>query len=323
MSMSIDVLQELFAERERSKALEEDRNQLSTENARLRNELSSVRNDSAEIGAEGRSISENYEDTTESGVDSPECLEPQLTDAGDLYNNLQTALQDYNMRIQSDFVAANENDRELRAANEELRADNEQLRADNEQLQSQLDAACDINKELSERNGELQMARDDADKPEASDDGDYVQELENRLGEMQLELDTAHVSKQEIQEKCKLREDQLEYVAEANWENMRPFLDENLSKRLRTFRAKFNVCYSELCKVREKLSKAEANSTELREENQALREDLKTLSAASENDAQSKETSKPTAKVKMDPVDSELLRLKDRKSVHVSSGWKS
>ena len=379
MSLPIEVLKELFlAERDQSKVLRENVNQLTNEVERLRSELSSVRNDNVETSGEGRTVSENDEDTTESGKDLPECLEPQLSDTEDLYRNLQTTLnatyesnrviqstldaandsnrelcdvmsalqttldhaewhrasgddgdvlelqerlkevqleldhaEDYSMRRQSDLVAANETSRELRVANE--------------QLQSKLDAACDTIKELSDRNDELRTDLNDAAQSEASEDGEYVRELEYSLRERQIELETANASNAELQMKNKLLEEQLDYVAEANWESMRPFLDKDLSKRYLTYRAKFRNCDTELSKVKEELSKtnadllkSEATSAELQEENQALRRDLEAKSA--ELDALRKETSKPAAKGELSSGEREQLRLKDRQSLY-HPGW--
>ena len=204
--------------------------------------------------------------------------------------------------------------------------DVEERRVSIEQLQSDLVAAEDIKRELSDRNDELQMALDDANHSEASGNEEYVQELEYSLREKQLELDTAHGSSQELQEKNQLLQDQLGYVAEANWENMRPFLDRNLTRRIILLKKKISASDTELSKVKEELSKAnagqlksEANSTELREENQALRKDLETKSA--ELDALRKEASQPAPKAKMTPGEREQLNLKDRDSVYVHSGW--
>ena len=213
--------------------------------------------------------------------------------------------EDYSMRRQSDLVAANETNRELRVTIEEL--------------QSKLDAACDANKELSDPKDELQMALDNADQSEASGDGEYVQELEYSLREKQPDLETANISNTELQEENNLVQDQLDYVAEGNWEHVLAFLHENPSTRIRAFIAGLCASHTELSKANADLLKSEANSAELREENQALRRDLETKSA--EIDALRKETSKPAAKGELSPGEREQLRLKDRHSLHIRSGW--
>ena len=221
------------------------------------------------------------------------------------------------------------NDNELTRKGGEARQSSEYDEDSKRELQSELDAAYDINEELSKLNSELQMALDDVDRPGASGDDRTVQELQDSLREMQVHLNARDALNRELQVKNKILQDQLNAAAAGNWANLQPFLDENLSTRYRASRAKFLASQAELSEVKEELSKvntelvrSEANLTELREENQALHKDLNTMRAASEIDAQKQETSQLAAKAKISPAERELLRLKDRQSLHVlHSGW--
>ncbi|KAM0803884.1 hypothetical protein BDR22DRAFT_960485 [Usnea florida] len=200
---------------------------------------------------------------------------------------------------------------ELQSARNDNRRESSADEETKRKLQSQLDAVCDTNKEPADLNVELQMALDDVDKPEASDDGDYVQELENRLEEIQLELNTRNVSHDELQVKNQLLRNQLKNAVAGDWEHVRPYLDEKLRKCCADFKAELGSCRAELSKVK-------ADSANLREENRALKEDLKSMSAAPKIDAQKKKKKrrKAAAKTKMSPGESELLKLKDRDSVY-------
>ena len=269
---------------------------LSNEVDRLGNRPSSTKPDKAEIRGDERSASGDDKATTDSGEDLLEYVDRRIENSEESNRDCQIALD-----------ATEESTRVLRSA---------------------LDASDDTNRKLYDSVYLLRTALINANRPGASRNDRTVQELQGSLKAIKLDLSTTTAFNRDLREENKLLQDQLNHAVSGSFENLGPFLNDHVSTRYRAMRAKLLASQTELSQVKEELSKAntdllksEATSTELREENQALRDYIKTMPAASEIDAQ-QETSQSAAKPKMSPAEREMQRLKDRQSLHsLHTGW--
>ena len=188
----------------------------------------------------------------------------------------------------------------LEKRNARMKADFEheiaRLVADLRQVQEKLDyqeAGSEIKDEQLQAKDaaieELQTALDDAKRSGGSGDDKKVGELQATIKDFDRRLDEA------------LRGD---------WDNVIPLLEERLTKRLKN--ASLKISY-----YKEKLSKANAELSNANTEIMSLKEEVKMLRSEQDPLLAEDGSSIPATRAKpKSPTEVELLRLKDRQTLH-------